>query len=190
MSLQDTLVIESFEDPKVSRRLTNEKVNTFVIIRLNTLLSLASQQVKGVTLYISNFQRPLTERLTKDFFTDPSDASVSCAKTGKIEIADNIATGKGGEVSQSEMRLHSSVCESQKLPPLINCSSFYRRSLRNHGLSCSRRCESRGYTTSKRTQWSTFHSTLGSTRMMIPTSRVSRVVCVPSIWINVVGTVD
>jgi len=51
-----------------------------------------------VTLYISNFQRPLTERLSKDFFNDPSSASVSCAKTGKIEIADNIAIGKGGEV--------------------------------------------------------------------------------------------
>jgi catabolite regulation protein CreA len=52
----------------------------------------------GVTLYISNFQRPLTERLSKDFFSDPSDASVSCAKTSAVvEIADNIAVGKGGE---------------------------------------------------------------------------------------------
>lgn len=52
-----------------------------------------------MTLYISNFQRPITERLSKDFFNDPSSASVGCAKTGKIQIADNIATGKGGEVS-------------------------------------------------------------------------------------------
>jgi catabolite regulation protein CreA len=50
-----------------------------------------------VTLYISNFQRPLTERLSKDFFSDPSYASVSCAKTRKVEIADNIGMGKGGE---------------------------------------------------------------------------------------------
>ena len=35
---KDTLQIESFEDPKV----------------------------KGVTLYVSNFQRPLTERLQKE----------------------------------------------------------------------------------------------------------------------------
>uniref|UniRef100_A0A7S1YEI7 PsbP C-terminal domain-containing protein n=1 Tax=Grammatophora oceanica TaxID=210454 RepID=A0A7S1YEI7_9STRA len=66
---KDTLEIESFDDPKV----------------------------KGVTLYISNFQRPLTERLTSDFLSDPSYASVGCAKTGPVTIADNIAKGKGGE---------------------------------------------------------------------------------------------
>ena len=50
-------------------------------------------------MYVSNFQRPLTERLSKDFFNDPSYASVGCAKTaaGKIEIADNINTSMQGE---------------------------------------------------------------------------------------------
>jgi len=66
---KDTLTVESFDDPKV----------------------------KGVTLYISNFQRPLNERLSKDFFNDPSYASVGCAKTGPISIADNIAIGRQGE---------------------------------------------------------------------------------------------
>jgi len=66
---KDTLEIESFADPKV----------------------------KGVTLYVSNFQRPLTERLSKDFFSDPSSAAVGCARTGKIEIADNIVKGTAGE---------------------------------------------------------------------------------------------
>lgn len=45
---KDTLQIESFDDPKV----------------------------QGVTLYISNFQRPITERLTSNFLQDPSYASV------------------------------------------------------------------------------------------------------------------
>ncbi|CAB9515771.1 Protein CreA [Seminavis robusta] len=66
---KDTLEIESFEDPKV----------------------------KGVTLYVSNFQRPLTERLQKDFFSDPSSAAVGCAKTGPVQVADNIVVGKEGE---------------------------------------------------------------------------------------------
>lgn len=66
---KDTLEIESFADPKV----------------------------KGVTLYVSNFQRPLTERLQKDFFSDPSSAAVGCARTGPIQIADNIVKGKEGE---------------------------------------------------------------------------------------------
>jgi CreA protein len=73
---KDTLNIESFDDPKV----------------------------KGVTLYISNFQRPLNERLSKDFFNDPSFASVACAKTGPISIADNIGTGKQGEEVFEENR--------------------------------------------------------------------------------------
>lgn len=66
---KDKLTVESFDDPKV----------------------------QGVTLYISNFERPLNERLQKDFFSDPSQASVGCAKTGPIRVADNIALGKQGE---------------------------------------------------------------------------------------------
>lgn len=52
---KDTLVVESFDDPKV----------------------------KGVTLYVSNFERPMTERIQKDFFTEPSYASVTAVKTGR-----------------------------------------------------------------------------------------------------------
>lgn len=74
---KDTLNIESFDDPKV----------------------------KGVTLYISNFQRPITERLQKDFFSDPSFASVGCAKTAStIKIADNINMTPNGEEVFEESR--------------------------------------------------------------------------------------
>jgi CreA protein len=73
---KDTLNIESFDDPKV----------------------------QGVTLYISNFERPLNERLQKDFFNDPSFASVTCAKTGPVKIADNIKLGKQGEEVFEENR--------------------------------------------------------------------------------------
>lgn len=68
--MKDTLVVEQFDDPKV----------------------------KGVSLYISNFQKPLTEKIAKgQLFSDPSFASVSCARTGPITIADNVAKGKQGE---------------------------------------------------------------------------------------------
>ncbi|GAX13886.1 hypothetical protein FisN_5Lh217 [Fistulifera solaris] len=69
---KDTLQVESFEDPKV----------------------------RGVTLYISNFQRPINERLSsaKNFFSDPSSAAVACARTGqKVIVADNINTTPAGE---------------------------------------------------------------------------------------------
>jgi len=73
---KDTLNIEAFSDPKV----------------------------KGVELYISNFERPLNEKLSKDFFSDPSFAAVGCAKVGPISIADNIARGKQGEEVFEEKR--------------------------------------------------------------------------------------
>jgi len=52
---------------------------------------------KGVELYVSNFQRPLSERITKGFFSDPASAAVACVRTGPVTIADNVATGKAGE---------------------------------------------------------------------------------------------
>lgn len=75
---KDTLQIERFEDPKV----------------------------QGVVLYISNFDRPITEKIGGgNFFNDPSYASVACARTGdKIAIADNIAKGTGGEEVFEESR--------------------------------------------------------------------------------------
>lgn len=67
---KDTLQIESFDDPKV----------------------------KGVKLYISNFQIPVTERFSKgQFFSDPSTASISCARNKQISIADTVAKGPSGE---------------------------------------------------------------------------------------------
>jgi len=68
---KDTLRVESFDDPKV----------------------------QGVTLYLTNFERPLTERLQKDFFSDPSASSLTCVRAGPVKVADNIATGNSGEVS-------------------------------------------------------------------------------------------
>jgi len=74
---KDTLVVDSFDDPKV----------------------------KGVTLYVSNFERPLTERVSKDFFTEPSYASVTAVRNGKeIEVADNIDKTTKGEPVFEEKR--------------------------------------------------------------------------------------
>ena len=80
MVFKDTLTIERFEDPKV----------------------------KGVVLYISNFDRPVTEKFSKgNFFNDPSQASVACARTGqKVAIASNInKTPQGEEVFEESRSL-------------------------------------------------------------------------------------
>ena len=57
-------------------------------------------------MYISTFDRPLTEKLSGgNFFNDPSYASVACAKTTKnIAIADTIQKGPQGEEVFEESR--------------------------------------------------------------------------------------
>ena len=54
-------------------------------------------KVKGIELYVSDFQRPITDRLSKDFFSDPSQAAVTCVRTGPIELAPDIDEGEQGE---------------------------------------------------------------------------------------------
>ena len=81
------------------------------------LLLLLYYKVKGVTLYVSNFQRPLTERLSKDFFNDPSYASVGCARSsGSVSIADNInMTPQGEEVFEESKSLLFKTLRVQRL---------------------------------------------------------------------------
>ena len=47
-----------------------------------------SHTVPGVTIYISDFQRNIVDKLKKDFFSDPSQASLTCAVTGPVVIKD------------------------------------------------------------------------------------------------------
>lgn len=67
---------------------------------------LIDPKIKGVELYISNFDRPITEKLSgANLFNDPAYASVACTKTAKVvAIADNIAKGPGGEEVFEESR--------------------------------------------------------------------------------------
>ena len=50
-----------------------------------------------MTLYISDFSRPITERLSKDFFSDPSTTSMTCAATGSVVLGADVDTSKAGE---------------------------------------------------------------------------------------------
>ena len=72
---KDTLVVETFDDPKV----------------------------KGVSLYVSNFDRPLTEKVA-NFLSEPSYASVTAVQTGPIQLADNIDKSNKGEPVFSEKK--------------------------------------------------------------------------------------
>ena len=67
---KDTLKIQSFRDPKIS----------------------------NIVLYLSDFERPLTEKLSSNFFDDPSSSSIACVKIGDVNIADSkIDESSGGE---------------------------------------------------------------------------------------------
>jgi catabolite regulation protein CreA len=73
---KDKLMIERFDDPKVT----------------------------GVKLYVAYYERPLNERLAKNFFSDPTQASVSCVRTGTVTLAEDVSTSKEGEEVFSQSR--------------------------------------------------------------------------------------
>jgi len=74
---KDTLKIEEFDDPKVA----------------------------GVQLYLSNFQRPLTEKLSKgDLFSDPGQGGLTCSHAGRVVVSPSASTDAGGEEVFSEAR--------------------------------------------------------------------------------------
>ena len=68
------------------------------------LTSFADPKVSGVTLYVSDFSKPITERLQGDFFSDPSTASITCVVDGPVKMNDNIYKGKEGEEVFSEAK--------------------------------------------------------------------------------------
>ena len=73
---KDSLRVNAFEDPKV----------------------------KGVELYIADFDRPLTEKLSSDLFADPSSSSLACAQTGPVTVSPDISTSSEGEEVFGEAR--------------------------------------------------------------------------------------
>ena len=88
---KDTLRIEAFDDPKVA----------------------------GVQLYLSDFQRPVTEKLAKgDVFSDPSQGGLTCSHKGKVVVSTAASTSKEGEEVFSEAR--SLVFKSLKVRRLVD----------------------------------------------------------------------
>jgi catabolite regulation protein CreA len=75
--LKDTLRIESFNDPKVD----------------------------GVQLYISDFQKPMTEKIAKgDVFQDPTLAGLACSSRARVVVQPDATRSMEGEEIFSEAR--------------------------------------------------------------------------------------
>jgi CreA protein len=59
--------------------------------------ALSDPKVQGVTCHLSHFDRGFWDRVAKgNWFEDPSNASIACRQTGRIQIGD-IDRGKDGE---------------------------------------------------------------------------------------------
>ena len=62
-------------------------------------------KVGGVEIYVSAFQRPVSDRLVGgDFFSDPAQSAVTCVRVGPVTLADDIGTTEEGEEVFSEAR--------------------------------------------------------------------------------------
>jgi len=65
--------------------------------------ALDDPKVEGVTLYISDFQIPITEKF-QNGFNDPGAVGITCAKTGPIRLKKGVSKSKAGEEVFSESR--------------------------------------------------------------------------------------
>lgn len=72
------------------------------------IVSVEDPEVEGVTVYISDFKRSLADKLSNNFFSEPSQASVTCAATGPVRIKDvsRISSSDGGEVFSEQKGLN------------------------------------------------------------------------------------
>ena len=68
--------------------------------------ALADPDVGGVTCHLTHFDRGFWDRVSKgNWFEDPSNASIACRQTGKIEIGDIDLDKSGEEVFSQRMSL-------------------------------------------------------------------------------------
>lgn len=66
--------------------------------------AIADPEVPGVTCHLAYFDRSVLDRLSQgNWFEDPSNSAIECARTGPITVGD-IARGKEGEDVFSEGR--------------------------------------------------------------------------------------
>ncbi|MEW5301394.1 MAG: hypothetical protein WDW38_009609 [Sanguina aurantia] len=65
-------------------------------------------EIDGITIYISDFKRSLADKLSKDFFSEPSQASVGCAVSGPVLIKNlrNVSGLEGQEVFSEKKGLN------------------------------------------------------------------------------------
>ena len=67
-------------------------------LRLRFSPAFQDPKIEGITLYLADFERPINEKLAKDFFDDPSSTSLTCARGPAVKVGD-INKDPSGEVT-------------------------------------------------------------------------------------------
>lgn len=69
------------------------------------IMSFHDPKIPGITIYLADFDRPLSEKLTSNFFDDPSSTSLTCVQTGRVQIGSNdVSLDASGEEVFEESR--------------------------------------------------------------------------------------
>ncbi|KAG2426210.1 hypothetical protein HXX76_013191 [Chlamydomonas incerta] len=70
--------------------------------------ALDDPEISGVTIYFSDFKRNIVDKLQKDFFAEPSQASLTCVVSGPVAIKDEkrITSGEGKELFSEQKGLN------------------------------------------------------------------------------------
>ena len=67
--------------------------------------ALDDPKIKGITMYFSEFEKPVTEKLSsKNFFEDPTSSSLACVASNNVKIGDDVDKSPSGETIYSESK--------------------------------------------------------------------------------------
>lgn len=100
-----------------SREIANIPATGLVFKDYLKVSAFEDPKIKGITIYLSDFDRSITDKLSKDFFDDPSTSSLSCAQTGPVLASDIVAISKdkaGEEVFEESRNLFFKVRQTLK----------------------------------------------------------------------------
>ena len=87
-----------------SRTVAEIPTSGFVFKDKLKIESIEDPRLPGVSVFLADFERPLTEKIGGDLFDDPTSSSLTCVQTGPIskETLDKIKVGGEGEEIYSE----------------------------------------------------------------------------------------
>lgn len=57
----------------------------------------ADPKLPGITVYLSDFDRPINEKLSGNIFDDPSSTSLTCVQTAPVSLPTDISYDREGE---------------------------------------------------------------------------------------------